>query len=209
MGLLASHGLTHHLLRVARARWRRRLFSSSSWSIITMAATPIKMLKWASCCWNSRLHSIVTTAEMTGGSKVTDFYTCAYIWGGELTITPRSPAGGRQITQRWSTGNRTNCRHRPEIGGSPGGHRQEPWWWPQDRAREKWPFATYSCRSPYGCPPVIGKRSLTQLSQRFKVMKISRRPTDVQIWRSGKIPAKIGRPPLDLRCIGTSAISMS
>ena len=103
MGLLESHGLTHHLLRVASARWRRRLSSSSSCSSITMAATPIKMLKWASCCSNSRLPSIVTTAEMTGGRKVTDFYTCAHIWGegaDDLTIAMRSPAGGRQITQR-------------------------------------------------------------------------------------------------------------
>ena len=145
MGLLARHGLTHHLLlRVARSsHWRRRLACSSS-SSITMAATPHMMLKWASCHSNSRLLNIVTTAEMTGGSKVTDFYTCTHIWGRgceHLTMTMRSPAGGRQITQRWSTGNRPICRHQPEIGGSPAGHRQEPERWPPDRAREKWPFA--------------------------------------------------------------------
>ena len=106
MGLLASHGLTHHLLRVARARWLRRLSSSSSCSIITMAATPIKMLKWASCCSNSHLPSIVTTAEMTGGSKVTDFYTCIHIWGGGAddyyVVTCRWPADHPKVIHRQS-----------------------------------------------------------------------------------------------------------
>ena len=49
-------------------------------------------------------------------SKVTDFYTCTHIWGRgceHLTMIVRSPAGGRQITQRWSSGNRPICRHRP------------------------------------------------------------------------------------------------
>ena len=106
MGLLESHGLTHHLLllRVAcSSRWRRRRLACSSSSTITMAATPHRMLKWASCRSNSRLLNIVTTAEMTGGSKVTDFYTCTHIWGRgceHLTMIMRSPAGGRQITQR-------------------------------------------------------------------------------------------------------------
>ena len=184
MGLLASHGLTHHLLRAARVRCRRCLASSSSCSSITMAATPTKMLKWASCCSNSRLPSIVTTAKMAGGSKVTDFYTCAHIWGEgacDLTMATRSNAGGRQIIQRWSTAHRPNSRHRPEIVGSPGDHRQEPWRRPQDRTREKWPLAAYPCRSSCDCPAVIGRRSLKQLSQRFKVMKIGRSPADVQI----------------------------
>ena len=105
-------------------------------------------------------------------------YLCPYL-AGKLTITVRSPAGGRQITQGWSTGNWPISRHRPEIDGTPGSHQQEPWRWPPDRAPEKWPFGAYSGRWPYGRPPVIGRWSLTQLSERFKVIKIGRQPTDV------------------------------
>ena len=127
MGLLASHGLTHHLLRVARARWRRRLSSSSSCSINTMAATPIKMLKWATCCSNSRLPSIVTTAEMTGGSKVTDFYTCAHIWGegggadDHYVITCRWPADHPTVIHRQSNEFSTSARDRREPRQSSAG----------------------------------------------------------------------------------------
>ena len=48
MGLLASHGLTHHLLllRVARSsRWRRRLACSSSSSITTSITSKHAMVK--------------------------------------------------------------------------------------------------------------------------------------------------------------------
>ena len=113
MGLLAGHGLTHHLLRAARL-WR--CLSSSSSYAITMAATPIKMLKWARCASNSRLLIIVTTAGMTGASKVTDFLYLRPYLAGKLTITARSPAGGRQITWRWATNFSTSA-----------GDRQDPW----------------------------------------------------------------------------------
>ena len=183
MGLLTSHGLTHHLLRAGAARLRRCLSSSSSYSI-TMAATAIKMLKWASCWLNSRLFSIVTTAGMTGESKVADFYTRAHIW----RVSWRSPNSDCQITRGQSTGNRPISRHRPEIDGIPSGHRQESRQWPADRAPEKWPFGAYSGRWPYSHPPVIGRWSLTQLSEWFKVIKIRQRATNVEIWKSGKNP---------------------
>ena len=100
--MVTIYGFTHHLLLLLRvacsSRWRCRRLACSSSSTITMAATPHSMLKWASCRSNACLLNIVTTAEMTGGSKVTDFYTCTHIWGRgceHLTMIVRSPAGGR------------------------------------------------------------------------------------------------------------------
>ena len=131
MGLLASHGLTHHLLRAARLR--HCLSSSSSYSI-TMAATPIKMLKWASCWLNSRLLSIVTTAGMTGESKVTDFYTCAHIWQvswrslrDHPTVTARSPEGDPPAIDWFLDIGRRSTGPPAVIASSPGsGCRIEP-----------------------------------------------------------------------------------
>ena len=174
MGLLASHGLTHHLLRVARARWRRRLSSSSSCSIIAMAATPIKMLKWASCYSNSRLPSILTTAEMTGGSKVTDFYTCAQTGGGgggrggwrslrdHLPVAGRSPNGDPPAIERIvdigqrsagapavisrspGGGRRTEPGKNGHLWLTPAGHRAVARWW---SAGDRWPSYHNGSRS--------------------------------------------------------------
>ena len=120
MGLLASHGLTHHLRAV---RLRRCLSSSSSYSI-TMAATTIKMLKWARCCLNSRLLSIVTTAGMTGGSKVTDFYTCAHIWwvaDDHCAITCRWQPDHPRVIHRQSTNFSTSAGDRRDPRRSSAG----------------------------------------------------------------------------------------
>ena len=124
MGLLASQGLTHHLLSWAQLRCC--LFSSSSYSI-TMAATPIRMLKWASSWLNSCLLSIVTTAGMTGENKVTDFYTCVHIWWANwrslrdhLMVTPRWPAGGLPAIARFIASGWRSTGLPSVIAGSPG-----------------------------------------------------------------------------------------
>ena len=128
MGLLASHCLTHHLFHAARLQ---RCLSSSSSNSITMVATPIKMLKWARCCSNSHLLSIVTTAGMTGGSKVTDFYTCAHMWwvaDDHCAITCRWPPDHPKVIHRQLTDFSTSAGDRRDppavIGWSPGGGRR-------------------------------------------------------------------------------------
>ena len=182
MGLLESHGRTHHLLLLRVACSRRRLACSSS-SAITMAATPHRMLKRASWRSNSCLLNIVTTAEMAG-EKHDDrlLYMRPYLGeGGEnRTMIVRSPAGGRKITRRWSDGNRPICGHRPEIARSPDGHRQIPRRWPSDNARENWPLAASFGRSPSGRPAVTVRRPLSQFSKLFKVRRIGRRSADVE-----------------------------
>ena len=203
MGLLASHGLTHHLLRVARARWRRRLSSSSSCSIITMAATPIKMLKWASCCSNSRLPSIVTTAEMTGGSKVTDFYTCAHIWGGgwrslrdHLPVAGRSPNGDPPAIKRIVDIGQRSAGAPAVIGRSPGGgSRTEP-------GKNGHLWLTLAGHRVVACRWSAGDRwpSYHSGSRWWKSAG------DLPMCKSGD-PAKIRQSPLDLRCIETSALT--
>ena len=159
MGLLASHGLTHHLLHAARLR--RCLSSSSSYSI-TMAATPIKMLKWARCASNSHLLSIVTTAGMTGASKVTDFLYLHPYLAGKLTITCpwppdhltvihwfldiswRSPGPPAVIGRSPGGGRRTEPRKHGHLGLTPAGGRTVARRW---SAGDRWPSYQSGSRS--------------------------------------------------------------
>ena len=153
--------------------------SSSSYSI-TMAATPIRMLKWASRWLNSRLLSIATTAGMTGESKVTNFLYLRPYLAGKLTITAWSPNGDRQITRGWSTDNRPISRHQPEIDGTPGGHRWEPWW------------------SPAGDRQVIADRVIRAVQGQ------SKSADELPIWKSGN-PEDVCKTSSESSCIVTSA----
>ena len=147
MGLLASHGRTHHLLlRVASSwRWRRCRPAFSSSSTITMVATPHRMLKWASCRSNSCLLNIVTTAEMTGDARWPTFIPAPIFGGGgvsiwrwlcdDLPVAARSPDDDPTAIDRFVDIDRRS------PGQSPAGHRQVPRRWPPDRDRENWPFA--------------------------------------------------------------------
>ena len=140
MGLLASHGPTHHLLllRVAcSSRWRRRRLACSSSSTIMMAATPHRMLKWASCRSNSCLLNIVTTAEMTGEARWPTFIPAPIFGGGDvniwrwlcnhLQVAARSPNGDPAAIYRFVDIDRRSAGALPGIGRSPSdGRRTEP-----------------------------------------------------------------------------------
>ena len=140
MGLLASHGHTHHLLllRVScSSRWRRCRLACSSSSTITMVATPHRMLKWESCHSNSCLLNIVTTAEMTGEARWPTFIPAPIFGGGgvniwrwlcdHLLVAARSPDGDPAAIDRFVDIDRRSPGALPDIGKSPGdGRRIEP-----------------------------------------------------------------------------------
>ena len=140
MGLLASHGLTHHLLllRVAcSSRWRCRRLECFSSSTITMAATPHRMLKWASCHSNSCLLNTVTTAEVTGEARWPTFIPARIFGRGgvniwrwlcdHLQVAARSPNGDPAAIYRFVNINRRLGGALPGIGRSPGdGRRRDP-----------------------------------------------------------------------------------
>ena len=179
MGLLESHGRTHHLLllRVACSSHRRLACSSSS--TITMAATPHRMLKWASWRSNSCLLNIVTTAEMAGEARWPTFIHAPIFGGGGVRIG-RWLCDHLPVAARSPNGDLTAIDRFVDIARSPDGHRQVPRRWPSDNARENWPLAASFGRSPSGHPAVTVRRPLSQCSKLFKVRRIGRRSADVE-----------------------------
>ena len=114
--------------------WRRRRLAFSSSSTITMAATPHRMLKWASCHSNSCLLNIVTTAEMTGDARWPTFIPAPIFGGGcvniwrwlcdDLPVAARSPDGDPTAIDRFVDIDRRSPGALPAIGRSPGDGRR-------------------------------------------------------------------------------------
>ena len=200
MGLLESHGRTHHLLLLCVACSSRCRLACSSSSTITMAATPHRMLKWASWRSNSCLLNIVTTAEMPGEAQWPTFIHAPIFGEGgwesdnDCAITCRWPQDHPMVI-RWQS---TDLWTSPEIARSPDGHWQVPQRWPSDNARENWPLAASFGRSPSGHPAVTVSQPLSQCSKLFKVRRIGRRSADVEKQASGNKRRKILRSPHDL-----------
>ena len=154
MGLLASHGLTHHvlLLRVAcSSRWRRRRLACSSSSTITMAATPHRMLKWASCRSNSCLLNIVTTLQkwqVKQGDRL--LYLHPYLGEGVWTSDDDCA-----ITCRWLPDHPTVIQQQSTYLSTSTGDRREP------------------CRASAGPPAMTAGQSPGELAVRSLVRLIT------------------------------------